>query len=58
MGCRFLPQEIFLIQGSNAHLLGLLHWQADSLPLHHLGSPKISLLFLIVFYGEQLVQQA
>ena len=25
--------------GSNAHLLHLLHWQADSLPLCHLGSP-------------------
>ena len=24
---------IFLIQGSNLRLLGLLHWQADSLPL-------------------------
>ena len=23
--------------GSNTHLLCLLHWQADSLPLHHLG---------------------
>ena len=26
------------IQGSNPHLLFLLHWQADSLPLRHLGS--------------------
>ena len=26
-----------LIQGSNLHLLHLLHWQADSLPLSHLG---------------------
>ena len=24
--------------GSNPHLLRLLHWQADSLPLNHLGS--------------------
>ena len=28
-----LPQGIFLTQGSNPHLLCLLHWQADSLPL-------------------------
>ena len=28
---------IFLIQGSNLHPL---HWQADCLPLSHLGSPK------------------
>ena len=25
-------------QGSNLHFLHLLHWQADSLPPHHLGS--------------------
>ena len=30
MGCHFLLQGIFLIQGSN---LQLLHWQVDSLPL-------------------------
>ena len=28
-----LLQEIFPIQGSNLHLLGLWHWQAGSLPL-------------------------
>ena len=37
VGCHFLLQEIFLIQGSD---LSLLHWQADSLPLSHQGSPK------------------
>ena len=31
----FLLQGIFLTQGLNLHLL---HWQADSLPLPHLGS--------------------
>ena len=36
VGCHFLLQGIFLIQGSN---LLLLHWQVDSLPLSHLGSP-------------------
>ena len=35
-GCHFLLQGIFLTQGSN---LCLLHWQADSLPLSHPGSP-------------------
>ena len=34
----FPPRGIFLIQGSNTHLLHLLRWQADSLPLHCLGS--------------------
>ena len=38
-GCHFLLQGIFPTQGSNPHLLRLLHWQADSLPLSHLGSP-------------------
>ena len=33
-GTHFLLQGIFLTQGSNPHLL---YWQADSLPLHHLG---------------------
>ena len=39
MGCCFLLQGIFLTQGSNPRILHLLHWQADSLPLSHLGSP-------------------
>ena len=37
-GCHFL-QGIFLIQGSNPHLLCLLHWQVDSLPLVPPGKP-------------------
>ena len=32
VGCHFLLQEIFPIQGSNSPLLLLLHWQAGSLP--------------------------
>ena len=43
VGCHFLFQEIFPIQGLNPHLLWLLHCQVDSLPLHHLGSPQILL---------------
>ena len=39
MGCHFLLQGKFLTQGSNLSLLGLLHWQVDSFPLCHLGSP-------------------
>ena len=30
---------IFLTQGLHLHFLHLLRWQADSLPLNHLGSP-------------------
>ena len=36
VGCHFLLKGVFLIQGSNGHLL---HWQADSLPLSHQESP-------------------
>ena len=34
-GCHFLLQGVFPTQGSNPHLLHFLHWQVDSLPLHH-----------------------
>ena len=43
-GCHFLLQGIFPTQGPNPCLL---HWQADSLPLCHLGSALFILLFLI-----------
>ena len=36
--CHFFLQGIFPTQGSNLHLLCLLCWQADFVPLHHLGS--------------------
>ena len=36
---------IFLTQGSNLHVLCLLTWQVDSLPVHHLGSPLCTCLF-------------
>ena len=38
VSCHLLLQGFFLTQGSNLHLL---HWQADSLPLSHLG-PQIN----------------
>ena len=40
VSCHFLLKGIFLDQISNLHLLGLLHRQADSLSLSHLGSPE------------------
>ena len=40
VGCLFLLQGIFLAQGSNPHLLCLLHWQADSLSLVPPGKPR------------------
>ena len=39
VGCHALLQGIFLTQGSNLHLLGLLHWQESSLLLSYQGSP-------------------
>ena len=48
----FLLQGIFPTQGSNPHLLHLLHWQADSLPLHHLGSPSIYNILDVTHHGN------
>ena len=49
LGCHFLFQGIFPTQGSNPCLL---HWQADSLPLNHQGSPPP--LFYVVLKIQQL----
>ena len=47
VGCHFLLQGIFLTQGLNP---SLLHWQADSLPLTHLGNPPLKYqIFEIIF---------
>ena len=46
-GCHFLLQEIFLTQGLDQ---SLLHWQADSLPLHHLGSLSIDTSIITYTY--------
>ena len=40
VGCHALLQGTFPTQGSTPHLLRLLHRQADSLALSHLGSPR------------------
>ena len=47
VGCGLLLQGIFLTQGWN---LGLLHRQADSLPLNHQGSPLRGSSLLILFF--------
>ena len=44
--CYFLPQGIFLTQGSNLQFLQSLHWETDSLPLGHLGSPLLIIFFI------------
>ena len=40
VGCHFLLQGIFPIQGLNLCLLCLLHWQTGSLPLAPPGKPN------------------
>ena len=40
VGCHALLQGVLPTQGPNLSLLCFLHCQADSLPLHQLGSPK------------------
>ena len=47
VGCHFLLQGIFLTQGLNHHLPSLLYWQAESLPLSHLGSPVLHIVVYI-----------
>ena len=40
MGCHFLLWRIFPTHRSKLRVLHLLHWQSDSLPQRHLGSPQ------------------
>ena len=47
MGCHFLPQGIFPIQGSNSCFFHLLHCHAGSLPLVPPGKSKDFLLLLV-----------
>ena len=48
-GLQFLLQVIFPTHGSNPHLLSLLHWQADSIPL----APPEALLFILHYHFLQ-----
>ena len=60
VGCHALLQGIFLIQGLNPYLLGLLRWLAGSLPLVSPGKPrcKIVLFFQnIVYLGYMWCQE-
>ena len=41
VGCHALLQGIFPTQGSNQHLLCLLHWQVGTLPLIPPGKPSL-----------------
>ena len=52
VGCHALLHWIFLAEGLNPSLLHLLHWQANSLPLSHLGSLRWSPNPLLYSIGE------
>jgi len=47
----------FPTQGSNQHLLCILHWQEDSLPLSLEGSPNLNLLFFFSSWFETIMIQ-
>ena len=53
VSCHFLLQGIFLTQGLNPCLL---HWQADSLPLSHQGSPCIFYQYFFKAFSWDKVQ--
>ena len=50
VGCHFLLQGLFLTQGSSLHIL---HWQADSLPLNHQGSPSAMINWGLAFIRDR-----
>ena len=54
MGCHFLLQGIFLIQGLKLRLLSVLHWQADSLPLSHLWTQGIKSVMKVQYLNLAL----
>ena len=56
VGCHFLLQGIFPIQGSNLCLLHLLRWQADTLPLRHLGSPVLLGTWRVIVWGTRILR--
>ena len=55
MGCHDLLQGIVPAQGSNPHVLRLLHWQAGSLPLGPSGTP-LATDFLVTHSCPTLLQ--
>ena len=48
-GCSFLFQSIFPSQELNPHLLCLLLWLADSLPLSYLRNPTYIYIYVYIY---------
>ena len=58
VGCHALLQGIFLTQGSNTCLLGLMHWQTGSLPLAPPGKPPLPVEHCFRFGGRECLQRS
>ena len=56
-GFYFVLQGIFPTQRSNLGIPRLLHWQADTLPLSHQGSPILSFFNLLFFSVSSLIEK-
>ena len=54
VGCHSLLQATFLTQSSNLHLLCLLHWQVDYLPLVPPEKPYIIYMCVCVYVYTQI----
>ena len=54
-GLPFLPPGDLPDPGIKPHLVCLLHWQVDSLPLSHLGSPEIAVVCCKMRYFSQVL---
>ena len=50
VGCHFLLQGLLPMQGSNPHLLRLLHWQVSSLPQVPPGKPYEVFIVYLTFW--------
>ena len=50
VGCTSYSRGSSQPQGSNPHILHLLHWQANSLPLAPSGRPRVCVYVLSVIY--------
>jgi len=58
VGCHALLQGIFLTQGLNLCLLGLLHWQVGSLPLAPPGKPHVHLIHSFSLYLNSITHMS
>ena len=55
VGCHLFLQGIFPTQRLNPCLLPLLHWQADTLPLSHVGSPIHIMFYITNIYKAYII---